>query len=134
MDTHVKVLGVLFAALSALGVLFAIVLLIGIGSAAGIVGASAQPEEAAYAIPIIGVAGTALVGLMLIVSLPGFVTGIGLLYFKPWARILGIVLSALQLLGFPIGTAIGIYGLWVLLSKDTEVLFTRSGVAPTPGA
>lgn len=133
MEIHVKVLGVLFAALSALGVLFAIVLLIGIGGAASIVGASAPPDEAAYAIPIIGVAGSALVALMLIFSLPGFVTGLGLLYFKPWARIVGIVLSALQLLGFPIGTAIGIYGLWVLLSKDTERLFNRVAVT-TPGA
>ena len=56
-------------------------------------------------------------------------TGIGLLYFKPWARILGIVLSAIALLGFPWVTLLGIYGLWVLFNKDTERLFAGGSTA-----
>ncbi len=51
--------------------------------------------------------------------------------YKPWSRVLGIVLSVLNLLNFPIGTVLGIYGLWVLLNKDTERLFTRTGLTPT---
>ena len=62
-------------------------------------------------------------------SLPSVVTGIGLLYFKPWARILGIVLSAIALLGFPWVTLLGIYGLWVLFNKDTERLFAGGSTA-----
>ncbi|HYO51634.1 hypothetical protein [Archangium sp.] len=31
------------------------------------------------------------------------------------ARITGLVLSAFALLNFPIGTALGAYGLWILL-------------------
>ena len=34
-----------------------------------------------------------------------------------------IVLSALHLVNIPIGTILGIYGLWVLLSKETDLLF-----------
>jgi hypothetical protein len=60
---------------------------------------------------------------MLLTSIPGLVAGWGLLKFRPWARILGIVVSILGLLVIPIGTIIGIYGLWVLLNKDTERLF-----------
>ena len=123
MSTHVKVLGVLFIAFSALGILGALFLMIAMGGAAGIVGAAADPEEAALALPIIGLAGTALVGFLLIVSLPGLVTGFGLLSYKPWARIVGIVLAVLQLLHFPLGTVFGIYALWVLLNKETEQLF-----------
>ena len=123
MSTHVKVLGVLFIAFSALGILGALFLMIAMGGAAGIVGAAADPEEAALALPIIGLAGTALVGFLLIVSLPGLVTGFGLLSYKPWARIVGIVLAVLQLLHFPLGTVFGIYALWVLLNKETEHLF-----------
>ena len=62
-------------------------------------------------------------------SLPSVATGIGLLYFKPWARILGIVLSAIALLGFPWVTLLGIYGLWVLFNKDTERLFAGVSTA-----
>jgi hypothetical protein len=36
---------------------------------------------------------------------------------------LTIVLSAIELLHVPFGTALGIYGLWVLLSPPTEELF-----------
>jgi hypothetical protein len=129
MDTHVRVLGVLYIALGVLGVIVAAFAMIGLGGAAGIISASADPEEAALAIPILSVVGTALVTFLFAFSLPAIVTGIGLLYFKQWARILGIVLSAIALLGFPWITILGIYGLWVLFSKDTERLFSPSGSA-----
>ena len=131
MNTHVKVLGVLFAALSGLGVLAAIIVMIGVGGAAGIVGTAAESEDAALAVPIIGMAGSIVVMMLLVVSLPGIVAGIGLLQFRPWARILAIVLSAICLLGFPVGTIFGAYGLWVLLNKDTERLF-QPGVSAVP--
>ena len=124
MQTHIKVLGVLYLVLSALGLLSALFLLLAIGGAAGIVGAAAEPQDAAVAIPIIGIAGTALVAMLTILSLPGLLAGWGLLKFKRWARILAVVLSILNLFNIPIGTALGIYGLWVLLSKDSEPLFT----------
>jgi hypothetical protein len=59
-------------------------------------------------------------------ALPGLVAGFGLLAYKSWARILAIVLAALQLLGFPFGTIFGIYVLWVMLNKDTERLFSST--------
>ena len=124
MSTHVKVLGVLFIAVSALGVLAALFLVVALGGTAGLVGATADPEEAALALPILGLTGVALVGMLLVLSLPGLITGFGLLSYKPWARILGIVLAILQLVNIPIGTLLGIYALWVLLNKDTERLFT----------
>jgi hypothetical protein len=126
MDTHVRVLGVLFIALGVLGLIFAAFMLISLGGAASIISASADSDDAALAIPILSVVGTALVTLLFAFSLPAIVTGIGLLYFKTWARILGIVLSAIALLGFPWITILGIYGLWVLFSKDTERLFSPS--------
>jgi hypothetical protein len=53
----------------------------------------------------------------------GILGGIGLLGYKPWARILVIVLSALSCLNVPIGTAKGVYSLWALLQDDTMDLF-----------
>ncbi len=128
MLTHVKVLGVLYLVMSGIGLLFALLIFFALGTAASIVGMSASPEDAAIAMPILGVTGTALSMLLLLLSLPGLVTGWGLLKLRPWARILGIVLAVISLLNFPIGTAIGIYGLWVLLTKETEKLF--AGTAP----
>jgi hypothetical protein len=42
--------------------------------------------------------------------------GYGLLARKPWGRILGIIAAILALFKFPLGTALGIYTLWVLAS------------------
>ena len=129
MDTHVRVLGVLNIAIGVVGLIIAAMMMIGFGGAAGIISASAEPEEAALAVPILSIVGGLVVAVVFAFSLPSVLTGIGLLYFKPWARILGIVLSAIALLGFPWVTLLGIYGLWVLFNKDTERLFAAAGSA-----
>ena len=129
MDTHVKVLGVLYLVLSAIGILIALFVMVALGGTAGIVGAAADPEDARIAIPFIGLTGIAVVIILLTLSLPGIFAGWGLLNFKPWARILAIVLAILHLFNIPFGTILGIYALWVLLNKNTETLF-----APTSGS
>ena len=132
MQTHVKVLGVLYLVVGGCMLAAALFLLVAMTSAAGIVGVAADPEDAAISIPILGIAGTALAGLLGLFSLPSLVTGYGLVTFKPWARIVGIVLSAISLINIPFGTIIGIYGLWVLLSKDSERLFQTTPVPTSP--
>jgi hypothetical protein len=125
MTTHVKVLGVLYIVLSAFGLLAALFLALVFGTASGIVGVNADAHDAAIALPIIGLAGMALVAFMVAISLPGLIAGIGILKLQPWARILGIIVAVVNLIHIPIGTAVGIYGLWVLLNKDSERLFAR---------
>lgn len=133
MTDHVRILGILFIVGGAFGLLVAglFVVIFGLG-ALGIAGAAMQENrEAILAIPIIGAIATILVGLIVVCSIPGIAAGVGLLKYQPWARILSIVLSALNLLNVPVGTALGIYGLWVLLNKDTEKLFLSP---PVPAA
>jgi hypothetical protein len=132
MTTHVKVLAVLYIAFSALTICAALFLAFGLGVASSIVGQTAAPEDAAVALPILGLAGTWLVAFLLVLSLPGLITGIGLLKFQPWARIVGLVLSVINLINIPFGTVLGIYGLWVLLNKETEPLFAGGVTARTP--
>jgi hypothetical protein len=132
MQTHVKVLGVLYLAVSGFFFCAALFLFVAMSGAAGIVGAAADPEDAAIAIPVLGIAGTMLSVFLMAFAIPGLVTGYGLLTYRPWARIVGIVLSAINLINIPFGTAVGAYGLWVLLSKETEHLFSRPGpISPT---
>jgi hypothetical protein len=42
---------------------------------------------------------------------------------KRWGQILGIVVGALSLVNFPVGTLIGIYTLWVLLQEAATGYF-----------
>ena len=129
MDTHVKVLGALQIAMGALGLFAAVVLVLVFGVASSAVGLSGDPE-ATFAVPIIGVTGMALVTFLVVLSLPGVIVGIGLIQHRPWARIAGIVLSILGLMMVPFGTIVGVYGLWVLFSKETEQLFSVATARP----
>jgi hypothetical protein len=50
----------------------------------------------------------------------GFVVGFGLMERRPWARTLAIVVGIIALLHPILGTVLGIYTLWVLLSGEGE--------------
>jgi len=132
METHVRVLGVMYLVVSGLFLGMALFLLIVLGGAAGIVGATADPQDAAIAIPILGLAGTTLALFLGFFALPGLATGYGLLHLKPWSRVVGIVLSALNLINIGFGTVLGLYGLWVLLNRDTERLFEGRPITAGP--
>lgn len=62
---------------------------------------------------------------MLSLMIPSIVLGIALLGFRAWARTFGIILSILELVNVPLGTAVGLYGLWVLFSERADLIFTR---------
>jgi hypothetical protein len=128
METHVKVLGILNIISGAFGLCGALVLMLVFGGASVAVGASGD-ADAAVALPIIGLTGMALVIFAVVMALPALIIGYGLYRLRPWARVLGIVLSLVSLIVFPWGTLLGIYGLWVLFSKETERLF--AGAEPT---
>ncbi|KPJ52104.1 hypothetical protein AMJ39_08650 [candidate division TA06 bacterium DG_24] len=70
-----------------------------------------------------------LVSWLLVTGCAWIIAGIGLLRLRPWSRVLQIVLAILSLLWFPLGTAFGIYCLWVTLSAEGAALFSRAGEA-----
>ena len=123
MAQHVKILGVLHIIYAGLVVLAGVVALVVMGGIAGIISTTDTSPDSQVAPPILAIIGIGVFVLLLLLSLPGIIGGFGLLQFKPWARILVIVLSALELISVPFGTALGIYGLWVLLNRETERLF-----------
>ncbi len=53
-------------------------------------------------------------GLMVILSIPGIVAGIGLLRRASWSRVMALVLSAFELVLFPFGTVLAAYTVFVL--------------------
>jgi hypothetical protein len=129
MQQHVKILAILHIAFGGLGVLAALIVITIFGGIAGLVHLSDATPDAALGGAMVGLIGAIITIVVLVISLPGLIAGIGLLSFQPWARILMIVLCVLELPGVPIHTAMGIYGLWVLLSNEGAALFTRPIVA-----
>lgn len=116
MATHVRVLGWLHIIFGALGLdsaflVFGGSILGGLfsGSIMGMLGA--------------GLGGTFAAMFIALLSIPGLVAGYGLLKFRPWARMLTIVLAVFELIRFPFGTILGVYSLWVLLSGEGAAQF-----------
>jgi hypothetical protein len=132
MEQHIKILGVLNIVWGAFGALGGLVILLVFGGAFGVLNVVAfHHPEAAIVPPILALIGGAISIFLLLLSVPSIIAGIGLLYFKPWARILAIIVSALHLMNIPFGTALGIYGLWVLFSPRSQSLFTANQTTQT---
>ena len=66
---------------------------------------------------------TVVYGVIALLELPGIAAGWGLLTYRPWARPLNIAFSIFDLFSIPIGTALGIYSLWVMFRPETVELF-----------
>jgi len=81
------------------------------------------PEVFLWLRPFLGVIGW----LILLKGAAGFITGWGLLQREAWARVLALVMGFLALLSVPIGTALGIYTLWVLLPAESEKEYRALG-------
>jgi hypothetical protein len=74
---------------------------------------------------MMGAIGGFVLIVLLALSIPAIIAGIGLMKYQSWARILTIVLSILDLVSIPFGTALGIYGLWVLFTAEGARLFEQ---------
>ena len=123
MATHIKVIGVLFLVCGGMLAALALFLPAVLGLIASFVHSSGEPD-AATASTVLGLTGAALSIFFGVMALPFIATGWGMLKFKSWSRVAGIVLGALLLVQIPVGTAIGIYALVILFRKDAEALFT----------
>jgi hypothetical protein len=120
MQKHVTIVGVLHIGLGAfavLGALTALVLIVG----GGLIGGLASKEP--VVLGITAIIGTLIALWAAALSLPGIVGGIGVLRLKPWARYLVLVLSVFALFNIPIGTAVGVYSIWILAQDETAELF-----------
>lgn len=63
---------------------------------------------------------TLVASFFMLKAILALIAGWGLLDYQPWARMFALVLGFLALLLPPVGTALGIYTLWVLLPEQSE--------------
>ncbi len=116
VQEHVRMVGILWMAYSALYVVGGLVLLV---VAQTIFGGNfhAGPHEArVWLRPLL----TCVGWLVMALAATGFFTGWGLLRREQWARPVALVVGFLALLRIPLGTALGIYTLWVLLPSQSD--------------
>ena len=107
---HVRLLGILWLALASIRIVPGLVMII-------IFSTPFFPPDVPGFMRVMmpGIGAMLMIGGVL-----GILVGCGLLMQQPWARMLAIVVGAISLVDIPFGTAVGIYTLWVLSSKDAE--------------
>lgn len=118
VQEHVRLLGILWMALSAFDAVEGAVLYI---LANTLFMAHFQggppPEAKLFLHPLLS-----FIAIMLVIkAAAGFAAGWGLLQREPWARVLSLVVAFLSLfINIPFGTALGVYTMWVLLPTKSE--------------
>ncbi len=116
---HVRLVGILWMAYSALyavgGVVVIIVARVIFGHMIHIPNGP-PPEVTVWLRPILSFVGW----LLLVKAAAGFIAGWGLLQRQEWARTVALVVGFIALLNVPIGTVLGIYTLWVLLPAQSD--------------
>jgi phage shock protein PspC (stress-responsive transcriptional regulator) len=119
MEKHINVVGVLYIVLSVFSFLgaFTIYFLF------RLIGNFSDDYQTNMILTMIA---NVLAVVLVALSIPGIIGGIGLIKRKNWARILVLILSILNLFHFPLGTAIGIYAIWALLQPEVAVAFKRN--------
>ncbi|HZS56860.1 MAG TPA: hypothetical protein VFA65_20815 [Bryobacteraceae bacterium] len=127
MREHIRVLGILNIIMGCFTALAGIVVLVVMGGIAGVITAAADYHDQAIGGPIVAAIGVGVAVFLLVLAAPAIIGGWGLLKFKPWSRIFVIVLSVFHLLHFPLGTALGVYGLWVLFSEEARRILESGG-------
>ncbi len=118
MEKHINVVAALHIGLSILGILLAVFIYV----LFYFIGDIANDNDAQFVLSLIA---KILVVFMVVLSLPGIIAGIGLFRRKEWARILTLIISVLDLVNFPIGTAVGVYSIWALVQPEVVEQFKK---------
>jgi hypothetical protein len=118
MEKHINVIAALNIGLSLLriivvGVVFAIL---------HFVGDFVDEKEAEL---ILSIVANIMIVVVLVLSLPGLIAGIALFKRKEWGRILTLIVSVLNLVDIPLGTAVGAYSIWALVQTETVEIFKK---------
>lgn len=119
METHKRVLGILFIVHGFFQAIGMLILSIFLSALLPFILAEADTEAQEileWVLPSIQIISFVVI---LLLAIPSIVGGIGLLNQKKWALTLCLVLGCIKLLSFPLGTALGIYSIWVY-SEDKK--------------
>jgi hypothetical protein len=115
---HVRLVGILWMAYSALHVVAGVLIIVAYTLFGHIIRIpnGPPPEVTVWLRPLLSLIGW----LILAKAAAGFIAGWGLLQRQEWARIFALVVGFIALLNVPLGTALGIYTLWVLLPSQSD--------------
>lgn len=121
MESHKKVLGILFIVLASFQLLLMVFLGLLFTTVFTFAMSQAEPKDAHILELVMNIVRYIPALVIIFMALPGLAAGIGLLSKQKWGMILALIIGCLNLFSFPFGTALGIYAIWVY-SEDQRLL------------
>ena len=122
MEKHITVVGALRIGYGIIGLMIAaLILLFMIGP--GLIAKMTGGDDTALG--ILTAIAMPLAFFVVVLSAADIIGGIGVLKRKNWARYVVMIHCVLDIFNIPIGTALGIYCIWVLMQDETARLFTQ---------
>jgi hypothetical protein len=112
MKNHLRTLGLFYLAFGLLGAVIAVLL---VGVKTGRLFLPGKMSMIANAHGYVSV----IAMIFTVEAIPAIITGIALIQRRLWARMSALALSFVNLFIIPLGTALGIYSLWVLINDTT---------------
>lgn len=125
LDSHKKVLGILYIVSGLFTVLGALVLNAIISLVLTFAFGNADLEEQRIIDFIMTLAAYLPAIIIFLFAVPTLIAGFGLLTRQSWALIIALIVGCLKLFSFPIGTAMGVYAIWIF-SEDQKLNRTAS--------
>ena len=113
MEAHKRILGILYIISGVFQILVMIFLSAFFSILFPFIFERADIQEEWVLVWIVPFLRTIFVIVILFFSIPAIIGGMGVLNKKKWAMTLVLILGCFKLFSFPIGTAIGIYTIWV---------------------
>jgi len=120
--SHKRTLGIIHLVLGILSLFVFGIILIVLNTVLPIVQTEIVQEEGPEAGMIIGWISGAVVTFIMILgllgSLPSIIGGIATLQKKKWGLVVLLIAGCLSLFSFPVGTAVGVYSIWVYVEQQ----------------
>jgi hypothetical protein len=113
MNQHYKILGILFIVYAALTILIGFM----VASFIHIIGSQHVVHEEEMVLKFVT---TFIPVILIVVSIPNIIAGIGLLAQKKWALVMAVILSVFNIMSFPFGTGLSMYSIYVLVKQEED--------------
>jgi ABC-type arginine transport system permease subunit len=120
LEGHKKVLGILYVVSAVLTILGALLINVILSLVFSFAFDNANPEEQKVLDFVTTLVAYLPAIILIFFAAPSLLAGIGLLAKQKWALILALIVGCLKLFSFPIGTAVGIYAIWIF-SEDQKL-------------
>jgi hypothetical protein len=126
MESEKKILGIIYIISAILQTMLIMAINLFVNTILDFALDQANPADAAYIQFAMRLLDFIPLLILIFLTLPSLIAGIGLLLKQEWGLTVAMIVGCLKLFSFPIGTAIGVFAIYIYF-EDKKLNKTHSG-------